>query len=284
LAGASGDPASERHRFAFVAHANERARRRSQHSEREHMHQDIRIAAVCGLVCIAAAGCIDAASRMGNCPATPGGGTVTAAASAPPKGCPTGAHAAPDGLIDDFEDGDTQVAKQGDRDGYWFTAHDDKGSTINPTPLKIADGGAGSAKAIHVDGKTAAGDGAWGSQLGVNFLSKGLYDASKYAGISFKAKIGSGSANKVRLKVGDVNTHPDGGVCKSCWNHFGKDIPLTTDWQEFKVTFADMKQEAGWGDPVPAITPSKLVSINWSIGPSGAFDLWIDDLQFIVCN
>jgi hypothetical protein len=45
-----------------------------------------------------------------------------------------------------------------------------------------------------------------------------------------------------------------------------------------------MKQEAGWGDRSPSITPSKLVSINWSIGPGQAFDIWVDDLQFFVCS
>jgi hypothetical protein len=84
--------------------------------------------------------------------------------------------------------------------------------------------------------------------------------------------------------VADVNTHPDGGVCKTCWNHFGKDMQFSTEWQEFKVTFAEMKQEAGWGDRYPMITPAKLIALNWSIEPGRTFDVWIDDVQFFECQ
>ncbi|MDP9002972.1 MAG: hypothetical protein M3O46_23010, partial [Myxococcota bacterium] len=158
------------------------------------------------------------------------------------------------------------------------------GSTIGPNPLKMADGGSdGSAKAFRVTGQTVSENGAWGSLVGVNFMAQGPYDASKYGGIAFKAKADKNSTKKMRFKVGDVNTHPDGAVCKECWNHFGKDISLTTEWQEYKVTFAEMKQEAGWGDRYPAIMPSRLISINWSVGLSQAFDIWIDDLQFFEC-
>ena len=48
--------------------------------------------------------------------------------------------------------------------------------------------------------------------------------------------------------------------------------------------FVDMKQEAGWGEPFPAITPSKVIAINWSYGPGRTFDLWLDDVQFFECQ
>jgi len=241
------------------------------------------------VVGLLAASCIDQSQRMATCPnpATAGAavGGATASAAAPVKGCSKGTQPAADGLIDDFEDDDSQLSKVGGRDGYWFGSKDPNGSTLEPSPLKWSEPGApGSQKSVHITGKTSSANGAWGSQLGANFLASGLYDASKYAGISFKAKIGAGSTSKVRFKVGDVKTHPDGGVCKSCWNHFGKDMTLTTEWQEFKVSFAEMKQEPGWGDRAPAINPAQLVSINWSIGPGMSFDIWIDDVQFFDCT
>lgn len=199
--------------------------------------------------------------------------------------CAAGTRIPDDGSIDDFEDGDTQVAKVADRSGYWFTSHDPNGSTIDPTPFKMSDGGSnGSQKAMHVFGQTASADGAWGALWGAQFVGQGVYDASKYDGISFKAKVGAGSTTKVRFKVADVNTHPDGGVCKSCWNHFGKDMQLSPEWQEFKVSFAEMKQEAGWGDRFAMITPSKLIAINWSVEPGRTYDVWIDDVQFFECQ
>jgi hypothetical protein len=225
---------------------------------------------------VLAMGCVDEA-RQATCPVAPG--------TAVPKVCSAGTHPADDGLIDDFEDGDNQVSKIADRSGYWFTSHDPDGSTIDPTPFKISDGGAnGSKKALHVLGQTSSQSGAWGSLWGANFVGQGVYDASKYDGISFKAKVGGGATTKVRFKVADVNTHPDGGVCKTCWNHFGKDMQFSTEWQEFKVTFAEMKQEAGWGDRYPMITPAKLIALNWSIEPGRTFDVWIDDVQFFECQ
>ena len=227
---------------------------------------------------VGAADCVDASQHMATCPSAAGA----------PKKCTGGTRMADDGSIDDFEDGDTQLSKIGSRDGYWFIAKDPNGSTIAPSPLAMADQGAdGSKKSLHVSGQTSSASGAWGSMVGVGLLSvnKVMYDASRYAGISFKAKIGEGSTKKIRFKIGDVNTHPDGGVCKDCWNHFGKDLPLTTSWQEFKITFAEMRQEPGWGELKGAIDSSQLVSINWSIGPGGLpFDLWIDDLQFFECK
>jgi hypothetical protein len=244
------------------------------------MERHFVFAALGSLASVVAMSCVDP-SRVATCPT--GAGDM-GSAPAVLKACAAGTRPAEDGTIDDFEDGDNQLTKIAGRDGYWFTSHDDKGSTIGPNPLKMAEGGAGgSSKALHILGQTADGNGAWGSLLGANFMAQGLYDASGYAGISFQAKVGPSSTRKVRFKVGDVNTHPDGGVCKECWNHFGKDLVLTTDWQEYKITFAEMKQEAGWGERYGAVTPSRLVSMNWSFGPGAAFDLWIDDLQFFDC-
>lgn len=217
-------------------------------------------------------GCIDA-SKAAKCPAGPDA----------PKACSTTMRDADDGLIEDFEDGDNQVSKIADRSGYWFASKDPNGSTIDPSPLAMSQPGAGSEKALHVFGQTSSENGAWGSLVGANLVEQGVYDASKYAGIAFKAKVGATSTKGVRFNVGDVNTHPDGGVCKSCWNHFGKDLQLTTTWQEYKISFAELQQVAGWGDQFPALTPSKLFAIYFAVGPGKAFDLWVDDIRFLEC-
>src|SRR6476659_5191428 len=195
---------------------------------------------------------------------------------------------ADDGALDDLEDNNNQITKTNGREGYWWAAHDPKGSTID---MQIAEPGfGGSELAIHITGKTVPGkaeDDAWGVLLGMNFVSESqlLYDASKYAGIAFKAKVGTpDSARAVRLKIADVSTHKDAGICKTCWNHFGKDLTLTPEWKEYRVTFSGAAQEAGWGDPRPqAVTPSKLVGINWGVGPANTSDLWIDDAPFLDC-
>jgi hypothetical protein len=232
--------------------------------------------AVLLVVGVSCADCIDM-SRQATCPLPPG--------EVAPQHCAASTKPSDDGLIDDFEDGDNQLAKAGDRNGYWFLSKDPNGSTIDPSPLAMSNSGAGgSQKALHAYGQTASDSGAWGVIVGTNFLGEGVYDASKYAGISFKAKVGKDSTKVVRFKVADVNTHPDGGVCKTCWNHFGKDVELSNEWQEYKVQFADMKQEAGWGEQFPALTTSKVIALNWSYGPGRAFDLWLDDIQFFECQ
>ena len=207
------------------------------------------------------------------------------------KTCPHGLVAPQSGLIDDAEDGDGRIALLEGRGGYWWSAHDDKGSTIEPTGnFKMFEGGAhGSKWAAHVAGKTAPHeDKAWGAVVGFSLVDNhGLYDASKYAGISFFAKVGEKSGSQVRLKVADVNTHPDGRVCKeSCYNDFGKDFDFGHDWQEYQVTFAELKQQEGWGDPrPPALTPNQLVQIAWHLMTPGVeFDLYLDELRFLDCQ
>ncbi len=216
-----------------------------------------------------------------------------AAAAAPPAATATASTlktcAAPspaaDGLLDDFEDGNGQLTLLAGRDGYWWQHHDPSGSTIAPEKFTPDSGGAGgSQKALHVTGTTASQAGAYGSSVGVNFASSGLYDASQYVGVSFRAKVGPNSTPNVRFKIGDSNTHGQLGTCKSCWNHFGKDLSLTNEWQEYRVLFAETKQVDGWGDPrPPALNAAELANLDWSIGPGANFDLWIDDVTFLSC-
>jgi len=207
--------------------------------------------------------------------------------------CPGLTTPAVDGLIDDFEDANNQVMTMGEREGYWWVAKDTLGSTVTEPSdgFKPAEGGAaGSAMAAHVKGHIVAkGDQAWGVELGANFLGAkgGLYDASRYAGVSFKAKVGDPkSTRSVRVNMPDVNTHPDAGVCKNCYNHFRKDVSLTTEWKEFRMMFTEMAQRPGWGDPQPAhVTPSKVIGITFAVGSvESDFDIWIDDIQFLECK
>jgi len=232
------------------------------------------------LLLAGASGCIGVSAKSTGAAAVPG--AVSAV-----KRC-RNVRPADDGAIDDLEDGNNQITKSTGRDGYWWSAADPKGSKIE---MQVTEPGAGGSEmAMHMTGSTVPGkpeDDFWGVQLGINFVSDGLfYDASKYAGIAFKAKVGKpDSARAVRFKMADVNTHKDAGICTACWNHFGKDLTLTDDWKDYKITFSAASQEAGWGDPRPqAITPSKLIALNWQVGPGQTYDIWIDDVTFLDCE
>jgi hypothetical protein len=65
---------------------------------------------------------------------------VAPVGSAALKTCPAPA-AASDGLIDDFEDGDSQLTVLAGRDGYWWQHHDPNGSTIAPEKFTPDAGG-----------------------------------------------------------------------------------------------------------------------------------------------
>jgi hypothetical protein len=200
-----------------------------------------------------------------------------------------------DGLIDDIEDNNSMISNVKGRGGYWFTFADKVGSNITPpggSNFTMSPGGAnGSAYAAHFSGKIGNGSIVFVGG-GFNFTDpKAIYDASAYKGISFWAKVGPGAISSVRFKVSDINTDPLGKICgkngtdDGCYNDFGKVIELTPKWTHYIVTFADMEQGSGWGEPRPAaITPSKLYGIVWEFNTKESnYDLWIDDIQFTGC-
>ena len=200
--------------------------------------------------------------------------------------CPAGTAPAEDGLIDDFErPGSNKIAGVAGRGGYWFKSADPNGSVFDPDEMQFIDGGRDHpGKVLHVAGTTSSEPDAWGVLVGANFATEKAYDASRYVGISFKAKVGKDSTQSVRFKIGDINTHPDMGVCTQCYNHFGKDMIFTTEWKEYQVLFSVTRQEPYWGQPRPdTITPGALFSFDFSIKPGQKFDLWVDDMKFIAC-
>ena len=80
-----------------------------------------------------------------------------------------------------------------------------------------------------------------------------------------------------------MNTDPEGGVCTECFNDFGGDLKLTTEWKQYIFPWKAMKQMPGWGSPrKPHITPSKIYGIQFQVNiPSANYDIYIDDLKFI---
>ncbi len=206
---------------------------------------------------------------------------------APRTYCPRGTYVPKEGLIDDYQDGNTMTAESEGRGGYWYTAADSAGSVIGPEELKPQPEGADGNLAIHVFGETVSGDptAAWGVQLGGNFTQGDAYDASKYAGIRFRAKRAPEATPSVRFKIADGNTEPAGGNCTQCYNHFGQDLSLNPEWTQYEFFFGSMQQRPYWGDPRPAsINPKELYGLNFSVEAGAKFDFSIDDLEFFACR
>jgi endoglucanase len=197
------------------------------------------------------------------------------------------------GLIADGENNSNQIADIQGRGGYWYTFVDDSGSTVVPEAGKnggtfamTAGGVEGSKYAAHISGTVANSPSVYVG-VGLNFVDpKGQYDAGKYKGISFWAKKGGGNASKVKLKVPDKSTDPEGKICKECYNDFGMDLTLTSEWTQYTIPFTAMKQDPTWGSPhADGIDPKTLYGIQFQFNEPGTqFDMWIDDLEFTGCG
>src|SRR5437879_3863424 len=86
---------------------------------------------------------------------------------------PDGKQCPPDGVIDDAEDDNNQVAANKGRGGYWYTFLDKAGSAVTPAAggtFAMAAGGAnGSAHAAHMTGKVGGGQVVYAG-MGFNFV------------------------------------------------------------------------------------------------------------------
>jgi endoglucanase len=225
-----------------------------------------------------------------GCKGTKGGGE-TGAAEAPEIKPEDVTRCGPDGLIDDCEDNDNQVANVASRAGYWYVFVDEAGTTVDPPAggsYTMTEGGAnGSGYAACVKGKISENGSPLHAGVGFNWVEpKAEYDAAKYGGIAFWAKSAPGKYNQIRVKIPDLNTDPQGGVCEECYNDFGMDIELSETWTEYVVTWEAAKQMPYWGKPKPPkIDATKLYGFQVQVNKAGQeFDLCIDDITFIGCG
>ena len=188
------------------------------------------------------------------------------------------------GMLDDAEDGDTQIIKAGGRDGYWYTFADQWGSTVDPKgKFRMQEGGPpGSRYAARITGKTAKAGESIYVGMGFSFTNPKMpYDASWAKGIRFWGK----GPGRVRLEAMDVNTSPEGDRCTDCYNHFGVDISLQSDWQRYTVPFEKLAQQPGWGDRAPHVTTDQLFGIQWQFrAPDKDYDIWIDQVELVGCD
>lgn len=206
-----------------------------------------------------------------------------------PDGSPCPASA----LIDDGEDNNNQVMVQDGRSGYWYTYVDHEGSTIEPASgesggiFSFAQGGVnGSAYAARMSGSVGKASIVYAG-MGLNLTDpKGPFDGSKFGGVSFWAKRAPGTTPKVRFKMPDGATDPDGQVCSACFNDFGMELKLTEEWTKYVLLFSKMKQERGWGSPHPSgIATDKLFGIQFQVNDKGQkYDIWVDDIGFTGCG
>jgi hypothetical protein len=216
------------------------------------------------------------------------GGTIAAggAAGAAATGGTCAGLASNEELIDNLDDGDRFIPRVNGRVGSWSTMSDgtpggvmspQPGTPFGPTPT----GDPCRSYAAYVKGYGFTDGGAtFGFGLGAP------YDASKYDGISFWARIDQGASPGLRVAFPDKDTHPDGGICQAgttgatqCYDHFGMRITLTTTWTKFTIRFEGLTQD-GWGLRATAFDPASLFEVLFEISKNATFGIWIDDVAF----
>jgi hypothetical protein len=186
-------------------------------------------------------------------------------------------------MIDDFEDKDLLLPNpaRGGRVGTWYKFNDGTGTdTLNVFAIKR---GTTSTTAIRSTGKDFA---AWGAGFGIDFNNtsggqenKTAYDASAYTGITFWAR----AENAVNLTVAlpDVDTDAAGNVCTACAHHYFKTVAVTTNWQRFTISFADLALEPGGVPVATAFKPNALFSAQFRVAAGANYDVSVDDFAFV---
>ena len=237
------------------------------------------------------------------------GGSPTDGAGAPPTGGaggstsggtggsvgngggPTGTAGVANGpsLVDGFEDDDLILEDGDGRSGVWYLVGDGTAAgKLTPNPLACsANSGAPAALGAYAMHITATGFTGAGSILGADFRDKKVaYDAGRFTGIRFWAKVAAGKNTKVRVQIADATTDKAGGKCvplstvaaEKCDDHFGSTATLTTTWAQYSIPFAQMMQ-SNWGKQGVALDKGEVYGVQFSFKAVPDVDLWLDEVE-----
>jgi hypothetical protein len=223
------------------------------------------------------------AFKVGEIVVTTGDGTLTVTASID------------DSLIDDFEDGDGQLAHLAGRGGTWFIFNDGTGSQtpVGPT-LPIVDANANFVMRTTGTGFAFSnGNPDFGAGIGANLVDDPNqplplpYDASAYAGITFTYSFNSSEFGaELRFNFSTSATTPisQGGTCvTNCNDDFGFNLfPTFGAPQTISIPFSQLSQQS-FGSAA-TFDPSTILNIKWNITffeQPGDFDLTLDNISFL---
>jgi hypothetical protein len=227
-----------------------------------------------------------------------GGGTAVKTMSCPDSGR---GPVDPTALIDDMEAGGSVLPMEGGRNGSWWAGGDSLSPSATITPNKegpselIPNGGrCGSLRGKHVTGQGFTSWAVLTATLAWGPIDGGAsgalpYDAHIRTGLTFWARIGDTSTNKVRFAVSDKYTRPEGGICDPnattgptvCYDTAGVDLTLGTTWTQFQIPFAGLGQRNfGEKEAQMGPDPGAIYTIDFNFYPNTVFDFWLDDISF----
>jgi hypothetical protein len=192
-------------------------------------------------------------------------------------------------LLDDFEDGDHQLFKAFEREGWWFAYADaTEGGTLYPERGKFAPErlplSAATKDNVFAAHMKAAGQKDWGAVWGVTLRweTKGIrcpYNLSAFDGIRFRA-LGPGTV-RVSFGIPETQGAEGGGTCTSgCWDVHTKLVYLSDHWDDYVVRW-DRLEQGGWGAQA-RFDPARVLNLNFAVKPKELpADFWIDDITLI---
>jgi hypothetical protein len=226
-----------------------------------------------------------------------GGATGTAGAAMVNCGDPY-APIDPTALIDDMEDPSYPTPMEAGRNGSWWAGGDPSspGAAIQPNGNADAEpiqgGRCDSKNAMHVTGHGFSVWAVLSVSMGWGSVDGGAAallpnDNSFRTGVTFWARIGDTSTDKVRFAISDKYSRPEGGICVdggamdvACYDLFGADLTqLATSWKQYRIPFGGLTQR-GFGLKRPKLDASSIYTIEFGPNPGSTFDLWIDDISF----
>ncbi len=197
-------------------------------------------------------------------------------------------------VVDDMEDGDSGIEQASGRNGYWYAGNDGTAGTMTPPANAFAMTELSSDRSMFAASLKASGFTSWGSVMGFNFVEQATvvkaYNASAYCSVQFWGKAAANT--KVRVRVPDGDTHPNGNVCKdgaaadqACYDHFGAYATFTTAWKQFSVVFAATDQlGTGYHPADMKLKTDKLYALEWALPGAGAsYQIWVDDVELVKC-
>jgi|GEM_PF-1588035 len=194
-------------------------------------------------------------------------------------------------VIDDFLDGDQAILMNEGRQGYWYDYSDAGSSRPLASAPEMHDG----RQAVHAVGSHLGGvsaDEAFGG-LGVELNNasstdpvpgqspRGTFDASAWDGIQVWVKSGTGATKSVRLEMVTpaIAEGSEGGSCTSeCWDAYGRDIAITTEWKLAKIPFSSLVQE-GWGG-VKSLEVGQILGLAFEDRTTSPWDFWVGEISF----
>lgn len=159
--------------------------------------------------------------------------------------------------IDDFEDGDTHAEPPL---GWWYKVNDGTGTQsfdVEPSSAKQT-----GASALHSRGEGFTG---WGAVVGVNFAGASVIDASGFKTLSFLAvAVGANKQLTVDLIAsGDVR-------------YYAPALTLSERSATYRVPLSEFR-----GKNQTPLDPTQLQGMQLEIPAGAAFDLWLDDVEFL---